>query len=698
LNHLLENELKIVRSPRSYNSQVGVPLSIWQMNDAAELAIMEAGISKVDEMEKLAKMIRPDIGIFTNIGDAHNEGFKDIKEKIREKLKLFQHVKTIIYNMEPDLLRDEIRDFGSEHDIQTLGWGFSKDADLQIISVESGQVDTVIRYRYQSLEHSFLIPFTGKILVDNAMTCVAVLELLGKNHLLARMADLPSISMRLEMRNGINHCTIINDSYSADISSLRLALDFLKQQQHHDKRTLILSDLLQSGKNEEELYEEIAALVRTYEINRFIGIGKVISDFAGLFRNICNNTSFYLSTADFVKSFSQSAFHNETILVKGARTFAFEQINQLLESKWHQTVLQIDLAAVSHNLKVFQDTLDKATKIMVMVKAFSYGSGSYEIANLLQFHKVDHLAVAYADEGVELRKAGINLPIMVMNPEEATFASLVNYDLQPEIFSFGLLNLFSSFLHREGIREFPVHVKIDTGMHRLGFEPNEIPVLIERWPSSLRVVSVFTHLAGSEDSGEDAFTTLQAETFTKACMQFEERLGYRFIRHISNTAAISRHRHLQMEMVRLGIGLYGVDTTQSGILPLREAAVLTSTVAQVRKVKKGDTVGYNRRGKVTRDSVIATIRIGYADGYPRSLSNGVGKVLIRNRLFPVVGSVCMDMTMIDVTDLPEIEEGEEVVVFGRGLTLNTLAEWAGTIPYDIMTGISQRVKRVYFED
>ena len=697
LNHLLEKDMRIVRSPRSYNSQVGVPLSVWQMTEEADIGIFEAGISTRGEMQQLQRIIRPDIGVFTNIGDAHNEGFRSTEEKISEKLGLFPQARKLVFCADDETLSVPLRAFAATHGLETLSWGSGEDADLRLLRADTAEGRTQLHYRYLGKDHSFTIPFTDGIALRNAMTCAAVLTLLSRTDSMAeRMADLPPVSMRLEMRSGINHCTIINDSYSADVHSLRMALDFLRQQKQHPRRTLILSDLLQSGKDEDGLYGEIAGLLRRYGINRLIGIGPRISSCSALFSGM--DASFHASTGDFLSGFSQSSFHDEAILLKGARSFAFERIDQLFENQWHQTMLRIDLSAIADNLTAYRAMLHRGTRIMVMVKAFSYGSGSYEIANLLQFHKVDHLAVAYADEGVELRRAGIHLPIMVMNPEEATFASLVDHDLQPEIFSFGMLDLFSRYLQKEGVGEFPVHLKIDTGMHRLGFLPEEIGELLGIWPASMRVVSVFSHLVGSEDPAEDAFTRQQADAFREVCDRLEKGLGHGFIRHMANTAAISRHADLQMDMVRLGIGLYGVNTTRSQGISLREAAVLTTTVAQVKKVRAGETVGYNRRGKMERDSLVATIRIGYADGYPRALSNGAGKVMIRNRLFPVIGNVCMDMTMVDVTDMPDVREGEEVVIFGKGLDLKDVAEWAGTIPYEIMTGISQRVKRVYYGD
>jgi alanine racemase len=426
----------------------------------------------------------------------------------------------------------------------------------------------------------------------------------------------------------------------------------------------------------------------------------VISSYAEAFRKEGIPAEFWLTTEEFIHQFNPMLYRDETVLIKGARSFGFEQINQLLEVKMHQTVLTVNLSSISENLTLYRKALEQGTRIMVMVKAFSYGSGGHEIASLLQFHKVDHLAVAYADEGVELRKAGISIPIMVMNPEWSSFPAIVSYDLQPELYSFEILHKFSNYIRNEGISEYPVHIKFDTGMHRLGFEPGDAEKLGEDLllMNSLRVISAFTHLVSSEDPADDEYTRQQGDLFLEICERVKSKLGYHFDRHISNTAAILRHPQLQLDMVRLGIGLYGVDVTGENRLKLREAAILTTTIAQIRKVAAGESVGYNRRGKLNRDSTIATIRIGYADGYPRSLGNGRGKVMIRNKFFPVVGSVCMDMTMIDVTDMPGITTDDEVVVFGRGLSLNQLAEWAGTIPYDIMTGISQRVKRVYIED
>ena len=504
--------------------------------------------------------------------------------------------------------------------------------------------------------------------------------------------------MRLELKKGINHCTIINDSYSADLSSLEIALNFLDQQNSGTKKTVILSDFLQSSIPDDELYGEIFESLQKHHVTRLIGIGDRIA--AGLQQDKEIQIELYPSTENFISHFRSSQFKEETILVKGARVFAFEQIVQLLEQKAHQTVLEINLNAIIHNLKEYQKQLKTSTKVMAMVKAFAYGSGGAEIAGILQYHKVDYLGVAYADEGVELRRAGITIPIMVMNPEENTFESIVEHDLEPEIFSFDLLYSFDKFLQQEGLQQFPVHIEIETGMNRLGFAADEMEKLSDFLLStqSFKIQSAFSHLAASEEKEQDAFTINQFELFRSASTELQKRVGYNFLHHIANSAAIIRHSQMQMDMVRLGIGLYGVDNAFSQKLNLHTVTTLKSTVAQIKHLKKGESVGYNRQTVVDDDSIIATIRIGYADGYPRRLGNGIGKIWINGKLASVVGTVCMDMIMVDVTAIAGVKEGDEVVIFGNQLSVQEVAKWADTIPYEIMTGISQRVKRVFFEE
>ena len=704
LFQLLQADLNIVRSPKSYNSQVGVPLSVWQMSEADELGIFEAGISQPGEMQRLEKIILPSIGVFTSIGEAHTEGFLNIRQKINEKLKLFVNSNVLIYNCDDPDINEAVNTFKNnvrpEDDFRLFSWGRKEDATVKIISVEKKTNHTELTVNCQLSTVNFSIPFTDEASIKNAMTCCCVLLEMQKDPALIaeRMLQLRPVEMRLELKQGINNCSVINDSYSADINSLTIALDFLQQQQQHNKRTLVLSDILQSGKNSVELYADVAHILQQKDINRFIGIGPEISRQRDAFSSI-PETIFFSSTSEFRQQFHSMHFHNETILLKGARLFEFEQISHLLEQKVHQTVLEINLNALTHNLKAYQQQLYPGVQLMAMVKAFSYGSGSFEIANLLQFHKVDYLAVAYADEGVELRKAGITLPILVMNAAASSFDVLVQYQLEPELFSFGILNEFENYLKRSGITHYPVHIKLDTGMHRLGFEQNDIEELRNKLCSSpvFKVQTVFSHLAAGDAELHDDFTSQQAAAFMQSCEQLQKVMGYAFRRHIANTSAIHRHKNLQLDMVRLGIGLYGVDANSAIQKQLKNVTTLKTTISQVKKVKAGESVGYSRKGIATKDSLIATVRIGYADGYPRLLSNGAGKMWVNGQLAPVIGNVCMDMTMLDVTGL-EVNEGDEVIVFGEELPVSDMAVWAQTIPYEILTGISQRVKRVYYEE
>jgi alanine racemase len=700
LYQLLHDDFNIVRSPKSYNSQIGVPLSVWQMNEEHTLGIFEAGISQQGEMLRLQKIIQPTIGILTNIGEAHSEGFNDAEHKFREKISLFRNSKSIIgRQIDLESGREVIEMMG---DINILQWGMTSDADFIVKNISSENGSTIIKLGYADVEAEFTIPFTDEASIENAITCCCYLLVLGydADRIRQKMLNLHPVNMRLELKKGINNCTIINDSYSADLSSLSIALNFLDQQTNTAKKTVILSDFLQSSLTDESLYEQVMNSISEHGVKRLIGIGKRIS--AQLAKSAGNDvaTEFYNSTDDFLRSFRSSQFKEETVLIKGARTFEFERIVRLFEQKAHQTVLEINLNSIAHNLKQYQQLLKPSTKVMAMVKAFGYGSGGAEIAGILQFHKVDYLGVAYADEGVELRKAGITVPIMVMNPEESAFASIVEYELEPEIYSFELLHLFDQYLQQETVEKYPVHLEIETGMNRLGFSVNEVDKLAADLLNSpsFKVRSVFSHLAASEDPQQDEFTFSQWEKLNGVVIQLENKLGYSFIKHISNSAAIIRHPALQMDMVRLGIGLYGVDSSGGNKLDLQTVTTLRSTIAQIKHLKAGESVSYNRKTIVSKDSTIATIRIGYADGYPRRLGNGIGKVWIKNNIVPVAGTVCMDMIMVDITGIDGILEGDDVVIFGNELPVQQLAIWADTIPYEIMTGISQRVKRVYFEE
>lgn len=701
LYQLLQPDFTIARSPKSYNSQVGVPLSILHTDDQSTLAIFEAGISRAGEMEKLEKMIVPSIGVITNVGEAHSEGFRDRAQKTGEKLKLFARSSALIFCADDKQLLDEINILKEKNlQLQFFTWSRTGAAELQIDSEERENNRTVITALYRQAHIRIQIPFTDEASIENAITCWCVLLKMNVTPevIAQRMLQLHPVEMRLQLKHGINRCSVINDSYSADVNSLKIALDFLHQQKQHKKQTVILSDILQSGKPEEVLYREVAALLQQKKVDRLIAIGPQMNLQRAQF-SFLPEKHFFNSVAEFKSHFSTFHFADETILLKGARIFEFESIDHLLEQKVHQTILSINLNSIAHNLKYYQGLLKPGVKIMAMVKAFSYGSGSYEIANLLQFNNVDYLAVAYADEGVELRKAGINVPIIVMNPEENTFNSLVQYNLEPEIFSYSILLALEKYLDSSGLQYFPVHIKLDTGMHRLGFEPADISVLKNHLKNNfkIKVQSVFSHLAASDDAGYDNFTERQAVIFLEGCKELQDVLDYSFLEHLANTSAISRFAHLQMDMVRPGIGLYGIDSSEAARGNLRNVSTLTTTVAQVKKVGAGESVGYGCKAILPEDATIATVRIGYADGYPRSLSNGIGKMLVDNKQAPVIGNVCMDMTMLDVTGI-NCKEGDHVIVFGEQLPLQLLAGWANTIPYEIMTGVSARVKRVYFEE
>jgi alanine racemase len=690
LYQFLQDDYNIVRSPKSYNSQIGVPVSIWQINSEHTFGIFEAGISQADEMENLAAIIKPTIGVLTNNGEAHNEGFASLQQKLEEKLKLFKNVDVVI-----------AREGFLESDQQTFSWGKAGSNDLQIINIEKEVYKSVVQCVYKNEEISFTLPFIDEASIENCITCICVLFYLNyhKQKIQERLLLLHAVDMRLQLKPGINHCTIINDSYSADLTSLNIALHFLAQQKSGQQKIAILSDFVETGKSNVDLYKAIADALSQNGIQKLVAVGEKSVLFLPQFLPAEIDFQSFKTTEEYIQNFRTSFFSNANMLVKGARRFGFERIVQLLETKIHQTVLEINLHAIAHNLKEYQKILPQHTKVMAMVKAFAYGSGGAEIAGILQFNNVDYLGVAYADEGTELRRSGISVPIMVLNTDESSFSTLVEHNLQPVIFSFQLLHQFEQFLKDQGLNSYPVHLEIETGMNRLGFQLSEIDALALHLKQSafIKAESVFSHLAASEDATQDEFTNKQAELLQQAVHQLSNVISYPFLTHVANSAAIIRHPHLQMDMVRLGIGLYGVDivATKLSLLPV---ATLRSTIAQIKKLKVGQTVSYNRQGVVKKDSVIATVRIGYADGYSRRLSNGAGKMWVNGKLVPVIGTVCMDMTMIDVSGVPGVKEGDEVIVFGKQLSVQQIAEWAGTIPYEIMTSISQRVKRVYFQE
>jgi len=713
LYQLLHEDYNIVRNPKSYNSQIGVPLSVWLINQEHNLGIFEAGISESGEMDKLEKIIKPDIGVFTNIGEAHSEGFLSPRHKTKEKLNLFVNADILIYCKDYFDINQSVAEINAlskgsdetENKIKTFTWSLSSEADVQVVSVLLKDNQSFISCQYMGKELDFQIPFSDRASVENALHCACVMLYLKKDFdtIKERMKHLSRIAMRLEMKDAINNCSLINDTYNSDIGSLKIAIDFLKQQNQHPKKTVILSDILQSGRGELDLYTEVANILNENNVNRLIGVGPAMMRMKKMFeKNDRLQVSCFESTEELLKSLDSSTFQNEVILLKGARKFRFEIIGKFLEKKVHETVLEINLNAIAHNLKVYQNLLKPETKIMAMVKAFSYGSGSFEIANALQFSRVDYLAVAYADEGVELRKNGIKLPIMVMNPEQRSFETMIHYDLEPEIYSLNLLDKFAevlSLLRNGGGEKYNIHIELETGMNRLGFEASEIPVLIERLKLNhqVQVASVFSHLAASEDKEYDDFTKQQIAKFDEMSTLITSQFDYKILRHILNSTGITRHTKAQFDMVRLGIGLYGIDASEKVQGKLMTVQTLKTTISQIKQVKKGESVGYGRVGKVSKDKTIATVGIGYADGLSRKLSAGRGKMLVNGKLAPIIGNVCMDMAMLDITGI-EAGEGDEVIVFGQQPGIEDIATASETIPYEILTSISARVKRVYYQE
>ena len=698
LYQLLNEDKRIVRSPRSYNSQTGVPLSVWRLDEQAELAIFEAGISLPEEMERLEKIILPHVGILTNIGSAHQEGFQSIEQKCLEKLKLFAHSETIIYEEDDKVVQHCILNTVAGENF--LSWSKkNQDAPLYISKVRKGEQSTFIQYNYlQIIDGDFEIPFTEDANIENAIHCLAVMLYLqiSPDKIRERMKKLHSVAMRLEVKEGTQNCLIIDDTYNLDFNSLELALDFqMRRAKGSDlKRTLILSDLQQTGKSNRTLYKEVAALLEHKGVDKLIGIGKNICDQASLFPM---SKGFYETTEEFLQSTIISTFDKELILVKGAREFHFEKISDRLQLKVHETILEVNLDAIVHNFNFYRNRLKPTTKMVCMVKAFGYGAGSYELAKTLQEHHCDYLAVAVADEGAELRKAGIYMPLMVMNPEMSSFNVLFDNDLEPEVYSFKLLNALIRAAEMQGISNYPVHIKIDSGMHRLGFLPEEMDALTELLTAqtALKVRSVFSHLAGSDSEAHNDYTLRQIERFTDCATRIEEAVGYKVLHHILNTAGIFRFPEHQKDMVRLGIGLYGVSSC--GEEGLRNVSTLKSTILQIKNIKAGETIGYGRKWTLTRDSRIGTIPIGYADGLDRHLSNGVGEVVVNGKRAKIVGNICMDITMIDLTDV-EAQEGDTAIIFGEELTVSEMADKLGTIPYEIITSVASRVKRIYYRE
>jgi alanine racemase len=692
LNFLLSPEFNIIRSPKSYNSQVGVPLSILGINEQHNLGIFEAGISTVLEMEKLEKIIKPTIGVLTNMGSAHDEGFKNLEEKTKEKMLLFNHSEVVIYKKS-----SSVEQFINPK-TKAISWSFTDaEATLFISEKRHTHDNTFIEYNYKGNVSTLKIPFLDDASIENTISCLLVLLYLKYDSKIIqeRIDLLYPVEMRLKVKNGINNCSIIDDSYSSDFQSLKIALDFLESQKQHLKKTVILSDIFQSGLTNDNLYSKVAELIISNNINSFIGIGETISTL----KTKLPNAIFFKDTSEFILHLDQMNLKNETILIKGARSFQFEEIVAALAEKTHETVLEINLNAISHNFNFFKSKLKANTKMMAMVKAFGYGNGGFEIAKLLEHHKVDYLGVAFADEGISLKMAGIRLPIMVLNPESTSFSAIIQHQLEPEIYSLKGLNSFLKIAEQKKLKDFPIHIKLDTGMHRLGFEANTIDDLIAtlKGNQTVKVKSILSHLATSDDLLHKDFVAYQINLFEKLSFQLMSELQISPIRHILNTSGISNFPQAQYDMVRLGIGLYGVSNDPEEQKYLENVGTLKSIISQIRTIQSGESVGYGRRFMANRETSIATIPIGYADGIARSWGNGVGFVTIKNKKAPILGSVCMDMLMVDVTEI-ECKEGDAVVIFGESPTVTYMAEQLKTIPYEILTSISQRVKRVFYRE
>lgn len=683
---LLGTEKRVVKSPKSYNSQIGVPLSLWQINEQHEVAIFEAGVSRRGEMQYLAEIITPTIGVFTNIGSAHDDGFANRTEKIYEKLLLFKDSMQMVYCSDHAEIKQIIELAGIE---KTLSWSYQGEGDIAV-----GFEEGVLAFSMPSGEQYHFHPkYADPSSLENLVHCIVVcLSLgLGEEEIQSGMSYIENLQMRLTIKQAENGCYVIDDTYSNDLSAIDVATDFLIQQSQREKKTVILSDILESGIPEGQLYQQVAELLRKKKINRLIGIGEQISQHAHYFNG---ESQFYPDKEVFLSS--GATFADEIILVKGARVFEFERIVNHLARKTHGTVLEVNMEAIAHNLQWYRSKLGPGVKLMVMVKALAYG-GSYEVANLLQYHGVDYLGVAYTDEGARLRQNGIQIPIMVMNVKAQDFDTIQRFGLHPEIYTLDQLNQYLASSKPDTSLP-PIHLKLETGMNRLGFVEGDLSALTKLLAEAggqLKVAGIFTHLASAADPTDREFTEGQIEQFIRMSDRVIEVLGYQPIRHALNTAGIVNFADRQLEMVRLGGGLYGMDTDNEAML--KTVSTLKTTISQIKTVRKGETVGYSRAFRAARDSTIATIAIGYADGFRRQLSNGKGKVAVNGHLVPVAGLVCMDMTMIDVTGVPS-KVGDEVVIFGERPTVTEMAEWTDTIPYEVMTSIGERVKRVFISE
>jgi len=699
LYQLLLPSQKIVRSPRSYNSQIGVPLSVWLLNEQTEIGIFEAGISQPGEMMALRDIIQPTIGVLTSLGSAHQENFRSMEEKCLEKLELMHDTEAMVYCSDNDIVSRCIRRM--QYKGEKIAWSqCDEQVALFVKRIENKGQSARITYIWQGEENTYSIPFIDEASIEDTITCAAVALRLGltPGQLADRMPKLEPVAMRLEVKEGQRGCLLINDSYNSDINSLDIALDFMQRRESAGSltKTLILSDIFQTGTPPEKLYAQVSDLAVKRGINKFIGIGPELSAQAD--RIQIADKQFFADVNHFLSSDAFAALHHELILLKGARPFGFDQITEQLEQKVHETILEVNLNAVVENLNYYRSFLKPETKMVCMIKADGYGAGAVEIARTLQDHRVDYLAVAVADEGVTLRKAGITANIMIMNPEMTAFKTMFDYDLEPEVYSFRLLDALIKAARKEGITGWPVHIKLDTGMHRLGFDPvDDMDELIDRLKHQNAVIprSVFSHFVGSDSDDFDSFSAQQFALFEEGSSKLQSAFSHKILRHIDNSAGIEHFPERQLDMCRLGLGLYGIDSRDNRIL--NTVSTLKTTILQMHHVPAGETVGYSRKGKLDRDSVIAAIPIGYADGLNRHLGNRHGYCLVNGQKAEYVGNICMDVAMIDVTDIP-CQEGDQVEIFGEHLPVTVLSDAIDTIPYEVLTGVSNRVKRVYFQD
>ena len=696
LYQLLSPSMTVTRSPRSYNSQIGVPLSVWLLNERTQVALLEAGISEVGEMDALQDIIQPTIGVLTSLGAPHQENFRTMEEKCVEKLMLFKNASFIAYNTDDAVVSRCVR--RSSFKASKIGWSRENPSEtLYIKNVSSGTDATTILYVYKGKEASYRLPFIDEASVECSFACAAIALHLGitAEQLDERMATLDPVAMRLEVKEGIHGCTLINDTYNSDINSLDIALDFMNRRpdQNGQRRTLILSDIYQSGETQQRLYEKVSELALNRGVQKFIGIGSVLKANASAIH--VPECHFFEDVQSFVDSDVFRSLHDELILVKGSRAFGFDYIAELLEQKVHETILEVNLNALVDNFNYYRSLMKPETKLVCMVKADAYGAGAVEVSKTLQDHRVDYLAVAVADEGVTLRKNGITCNIIIMNPEMTAFKTMFDYDLEPEVYSFRLMDALIRAAEKEGITNYPVHIKLDTGMHRLGFDPDkDIDEVINRLKHQNAIIprSVFSHFVGSDCDGFDDFSASQFEKFQRAADKLQAAFGHKILRHIANSAGIEHFPERQLDMCRLGIGLYGVNPRNNNMI--NNVSTLKTTILQMRTVPADETVGYSRKGKLSQDSVIAAIPIGYADGLDRHLGNGRGYCMVNGCKAPYVGNICMDVAMIDVTGI-NCKEGDMVEIFGNNLPVTVLSDALDTIPYEVLTSVSNRVKRIY---